>query len=127
MKSIFNNYPITIQTKCMNEEILFEQIDELKKLNDAGLVSSHFFNLLRNAHNRSIQHRKNTFTISEWIDHYESDKIMTDSEQLILFFEYIQKYHPALISKSEKKYTLINSPKMENFGLELIVLQTLKK
>jgi len=67
------------------------------------------------------------FTINEWIEHYESDKIMTDSEQLILFFEYIQKYHPTLISKSEKKYTLINSPKMENFGLELIVLQTLKK
>lgn len=111
----------------MSEEALFEQIQEIKKLNDAGLVFSHFFNLLVNAHNRSTQFRKNTFTINEWIQHYEVDKITTNSEQLILFFDYLQKFHTFLISKSDKKYTLTNSPQKENFGLELIVLQTLEK
>lgn len=126
MKNIFKNYPITIQTKCMSEEALFEQIHEIKKLNDSGLVFSHFFNLLVNAHNRSTQFKKNAFTIKEWVEHYEIDKITANSEQLILFFEYLQKFHTLLITKSDKKYTLINSPQKENFGLELIVLKTLE-
>ncbi|WP_089736913.1 HAD family hydrolase [Chryseobacterium jejuense] len=109
----------------MSENDLFEQIDEIKKLSYEGLGSSLFFDLLINAHNGTSASKKNTFTIDEWVEHYEVYKIVTNPDQLILFFEYLQRFHSGLISKSDKKYTLINSPRRENFGLELIVLKTM--
>lgn len=126
MENMFNEYPIKIQTTCMSEEDLYEQINEIKKLHDSGLYLSHFFNLLGNAHNRTTQFEKNAFTIDEWIEHYGVDKIITNPEQLVLFFEYLRRFHSGLISKSDKKYTSINSPQKENFGLELIVLKTIE-
>ncbi|MGE8534178.1 MAG: hypothetical protein ACN6OJ_06310 [Chryseobacterium sp.] len=109
----------------MSEEDLYEQINEIKKLNDNKIYLSHFFNLLDNAPNRITQFEKNAFTIDEWIEHYESYEIATNPEQLILFFDYLHRFHFLLISKSDKKYKLINSPQKENFGLELVVLQTM--
>lgn len=123
---MFNEYPVKIQTNCMSEEDLYEQINEIKKLNDSEVYLSHFFDLLDNIHNRTTQFEKNAFTIDKWIEHYEGDKIVTSPDQLILFFEYLHRFHSGLISKSDKKYTLINSPQKENFGLELIVLKTME-
>lgn len=33
---MFINYPIVIQTKCLNEDSLVEQINEIKKLKKVG-------------------------------------------------------------------------------------------
>ncbi|MBK1897189.1 hypothetical protein [Chryseobacterium paridis] len=126
MENMFNEYPIKIQTTSMSEKDLYEQINEIKKLNDSGLYLSHFFNLLDNAHNRTTQFEKNAFTIDEWIKHYEGYGIITNSGQLIVFFSYLQRFHSFLISKSDKKYTFKSTLQKENFGLELIVLKTME-
>ncbi|GEM_PF-7021086 len=123
---MFRNYPITIQTMCMSENDLFEQILEIKKLKNLGFDSSLFFSVLSNAHNRSTNHQKNSFTIESWISHYGEDSIVVNGEQIQLFLEYLQRFHNSLISEINGKYTLLNSPDKNNFGVELIVLKSVE-
>ncbi|WP_306618212.1 hypothetical protein [Chryseobacterium ginsenosidimutans] len=109
----------------MNEEDLFMKITAIKRLHESGLDRFRFFAVLNNAHNRSSQAFKNKFTVTEWIDHYNTDGIIINSEQINLFFEYLRRFYPSLISKIDNKYLLLKSPNEEDYGLELIVLQTL--
>jgi len=110
----------------MSENDLFEQILEIKKLKNLGFDSSLFFSVLSNAHNRSTNHQKNSFTIESWISHYGEDSIVVNGEQIQLFLEYLQRFHNSLISEINGKYTLLNSPDKNNFGVELIVLKSVE-
>lgn len=123
---MFRDYPIKIQTMCMSENDLLQQILEIKKLKNLGFDSSLFFSVLSNAHNRSTNHQKNSFTIENWISHYGEDNIVINGEQVQLFLEYLQRFHNFLISEINGKYTLLNSPDKNNFGVELIVLKAVE-
>lgn len=125
-KNVFVRFPIAIQTKCMSEDALFEQINEIKKLQAAGINRSQFYNMLINAHNGFNPRNKNNFTVDEWVQHFETFHINITSEEIILFFEYLRHFYPLTVAKSEKRFALIKSPNKDDFGLEFIVLRTLQ-
>jgi hypothetical protein len=123
---IFINYPIVIQTKCLDEDSLVEQINEIKKLKEVGFDFPLFFNVLSNAHNRSSTSQRNSFLLVEWKDHFSIDKIEVSLEQLESFFEYLMRFHKETISHSNKRYILLNSPEKQNFGLEFVVFKSIE-
>lgn len=127
MKNILEGHPITILLSNYGEEQIFNRLKSLKEIYESGINWQIFDMLVSNARNRSTSFDKNSFTIEEWLAHFQREVpiVVLSREQLIMLWEYLTLHHANVLQQQDKKYILRNSPTGENFRLEYLILQTL--
>lgn len=113
--------------KFTNQDGLFEQIERIKALENAGISHDLFFQILWNAHNGMSEFENNNFALTEWEQHFISNNIVVNQNQIELFFEYFRYYYKTFVCKNQTKYSF-SSRDLNSyiFGLETIVLKSLE-
>lgn len=68
----------------------------------------------------------NSFTLAEWINHFEKEKFNTSENELKLIFNYLIKHNKNFLYFKNSKYTLEKNFNEINLDFEKIIFLTIK-